>query len=1192
MKNNYYEFRYLQIDSDQVNNLIPFEEEEININLLDLINKEDKILLLGNPGIGKTTELKRTFEVLWDNKDKLQIIPIYLNLKNFRNSRTIEDLIEYKAWINLSQIIFIFDGLDEISDIQDFISELEIFIVKYSNLKMKFLISCRTNIYEKYLIKIRGFIPAFLQNLDFHQIKRIFNLKYKIQIENEEINKFYSNISIPFNLDLFANFYLQNKSFPKSLGEAFEIVVNAQIDRAQEILKKRKIINKYELLPAFEKVAIAGELMQSNTIEGDHIFKLLGSKVFDFIDELPFLEPIRNSGNFTFVHKNYQEYFAAKYIFNMAMEEMIKFISADDLNKIKPTLFNTVTFLLNLLPDEKFEILKKWLFQNDIEILFFADKGRLDDHFKNQIFEKYFNEYCIDKTFWLSNNGKISSELLSEYAEFDFLLNALNQKSMLPRARLSALEVLTYKSLSSAQLCNFKEDLIILLNKEDDFFKSEILRSIKNKKIHIADEEFFISVLDTVKKIKERDVTHQIIGLISSSSEMAKYSETLMDVIRNHYCDTRDNVIRGTEQLVANIILQTSDSNLFLLLLEFLFDDKYNFRKESIYNPRFDEDLILKAKSFEKENEYVYKLIEYHLEGNQRYLRSELLDKIIEEIGFTEEILESVLAKHGLNINTFFIISKHLNEKSIDYLSHKFQTNELETLSDNDILSLRNNIAQNNYELAKYYEDKFREVGYEFNYLLKSEEEKKIHFETYEKFREYNFKMVFNKEELLGEIDKYFRENHIEVIENNKYYSYLTKWYDGNGYHGLIYTVHTVIERAMKRRNSITVEEISNMMNDDYFYLKIIKAVLTNRSSHNLIPSGEDFSLIEKLCKEVRSIINFDDVVHFETEDNDRFHINENYEYIKILLYFDINFEILQDQNFYLESLEYGNLAGNHGQDKVELIDHLKFRVEADDFFNERVVNNINFKRLTYSVQRDHIVYAIENNLKESFSKIGEAILEDKFLYDQNDILQNYVNIIDDASTFLKSCCSNIKSSLCWGAIRLLKEKKLEDKFIFDIAESYLNIDDFNHIEKAVNIYFYQNCDTALHKYNYAIDKFLENEEYSGSGFNPVDLINYSHTSELDLYEELFNKIFIENSGGSYHLHYSRAFMQSFTALICKYDDGYNFIIQILKKLKKGIEIDSNRAFYVNNLIEISENSYLQSKSPQKTFEEVLEILK
>ena len=128
MNSKYYEPRFIKNSKNNIELL--FSEEESKQTLLDLSKKNDKIVLLGNPGIGKTTELLLLFEKLWELKDVELNFPFFINLKNFRLSTEFEDLILFEEWKELPSITFILDGLDEISNINDFISELEIFLKK------------------------------------------------------------------------------------------------------------------------------------------------------------------------------------------------------------------------------------------------------------------------------------------------------------------------------------------------------------------------------------------------------------------------------------------------------------------------------------------------------------------------------------------------------------------------------------------------------------------------------------------------------------------------------------------------------------------------------------------------------------------------------------------------------------------------------------------------------------------------------------------------------------------------------------------------------------------------------------------------------------------------------------------------------------------------------------------------------
>ena len=160
LKMDNYEKRYIR--REEINYFTINEENE---TLEQFLQEKNRIVLLGNAGIGKTTELKYLFNSLWDKRQEQQNFPFFITLKNFRETSTFEDLIPLKEWRELPIITFILDGLDEIANIQDFISSLELFFNQYKEYKINVVVSCRTNIYEKYITKIDNFKYVFLEGL-------------------------------------------------------------------------------------------------------------------------------------------------------------------------------------------------------------------------------------------------------------------------------------------------------------------------------------------------------------------------------------------------------------------------------------------------------------------------------------------------------------------------------------------------------------------------------------------------------------------------------------------------------------------------------------------------------------------------------------------------------------------------------------------------------------------------------------------------------------------------------------------------------------------------------------------------------------------------------------------------------------------------------------------------------------------
>src|SRR5690606_25062497 len=242
-----------------------------------------------------------------------------------------------------------------------------------------------------------------------------------------------------------------------------------------------------------------------------------------------------------------------------------------------------------------------------------------------------------------ANNGKVNIDILAKFANFNFLISEVKKEERLERIRISALETLSYKQLSVDQLSEVKETFIELLNTSGVFFQSEILRAIKTMQLYKHDSEFWTSVLSIVKDITDRSVSHQIISILSNFNDNVRDSKLLLSIIENHFSIERDNVIRGTAQIVGNIMLNTEDKDLFLGLFKMLFKDKYSIRLDSIYTIEFNSQLIEKTKSFCSDDKFLKDLVEFSFSDETRIMRYEFLERILNEIDLSKEIIIYIL---------------------------------------------------------------------------------------------------------------------------------------------------------------------------------------------------------------------------------------------------------------------------------------------------------------------------------------------------------------------------------------------------------------------------------------------------------------------------------------------------------------------------------------------------------------------
>lgn len=1191
--NEYYELRYIDSSPFEDSFISLLEQNKRNLTLLDIISIEDCIFLLGNPGSGKTTELAHVFHSLWKNKQQNQLVPLSINIKNFRTSSIIEDLIKVDSWAELPAIAFIIDGLDEIANVQDFTAALQNFMRDYNHLNLKFIISCRTNIYQKNLVDIPGFKVVYLKNLTYGQVQDIFEKKYNIEISDPELLKYYTILQLPFNVEMFATYYKKEGQFPETIKKAWELVINEELNVTMERLLKKGINqSKPEIFNIVEKVAFANELMQKSTISEQNIFELVKGVGVQVLSLAPFVErKLGNNDYFIFIHKNYQEYFASKYIASQRSDKLIEFLKIEGYQKIKPSLFNTATFLLNILEGEKLKDLVEWLLENEIEILFFADEGRLLPEIQHEIFEKYFTELCINKTFWITHYNRISLEIFAKFADFNFLFKQTKNSDIPERARMSALEVLGHMSLTSAQKTELKLELLSFLEKEPDNMKAEVLRTIKALNFHTEDPAYCSRVLDIASQFMNSDITNQIIQILNDLPDGERDEKLLLDVITKHY-SIQDNTIRNTESAIANILLNTDSIELHLDLLKLFFSDQFSLRPSAVFFDNFDELLIRRAVEFSEANKtYTKRLMELAFSEPYMIASNDLLKNILSRIGISPELIVHILKTQQMSPDALYTITSFLTKASIDAIIAEYKEGGLKFIADGDIERFRNWLSNVDYEKGLYLEEKFIAEKYEFSQNLPTEAESKKKNADFESFKLYNFNLLFDTQMLCDEIKKYFLTNEIAELSRKDYQRLFFAWYDKEGFHGIQYTVHTVLDIALRTFNSVKADEVCEMLkNDPHFHLSVIKAALSHFSLRTMTLQPAHISLMADLVNAVRRLINFDQVIESINRKAGNYTLNSSFDYIKLVLYFDLNYDLIQDTDFYLNALPYGNLDGYREKDNRSFIEHVIERVGDLKAVNEKITYNINNTDLILMSKTEHYYYAIKNDLKDTFGKIGEEILEDSELIDHIKILQVYIQKIEDPQSFLKQCCKEPKSYFYWEAIRLIKENFKDDAFILEAALTYLQSDDINFIEYAVNILFFLNQDNALRNYYYALLKILDKRPDSG-GFMPKDFMCYTHLSEISVFINIFELIGKQALYSSFYLYSVTTFLNSLTSWLCRTEIGYNELYKVLLDINENHTFSQNDVHRINDLINTADSRYFETKSGELSFEQALNLI-
>ncbi|MEM9276708.1 MAG: NACHT domain-containing protein [Cyanobacteria bacterium P01_F01_bin.143] len=176
-----------------------FESESFKVRKgLELANKEQYLLVLGAPGAGKSTYLKKiALEAFKGNKGEYKhfLIPIFIELKRFNKSEiNIFDILDQelkncgflqskkyiKTGLETGSFLIIFDGLDEVPtrNLESVIQQINNFVNIYKN--NRFILSCRTALNQSFA----HFTEVVMADFNNKQIKQF--IENWFQSENDK----------------------------------------------------------------------------------------------------------------------------------------------------------------------------------------------------------------------------------------------------------------------------------------------------------------------------------------------------------------------------------------------------------------------------------------------------------------------------------------------------------------------------------------------------------------------------------------------------------------------------------------------------------------------------------------------------------------------------------------------------------------------------------------------------------------------------------------------------------------------------------------------------------------------------------------------------------------------------------------------------------------------------------------------
>ncbi len=339
-----------------------------------LANQEQYLMVLGDPGIGKSTFLRKVgLEALKGNKDSYQhsLTPVLLELKNFKeNEINIQALIEEEFKIcgfpnvekNISnklekgELLILLDGLDEVptANVNNVIEKIKDFVDRHY--KNRFILSCRTAARTH----LRRFTDIEIVEFDDQQIQSFIEHWFSSELDRknetakncwellqkEEYKSAKELAHTPLLLTFLCLVYDENQSFPTNRSRLYQDALRILLEKwsAEKRLPNRGLV--YENLSIEQEEILLSEIAYQNFVADklflekrevvkqikDHLKQNLnapqhldGEKVLKTIEIEQGILVERARDVYSFSHLTLQEYLTAQYIYdNDLIEEAVK----------------------------------------------------------------------------------------------------------------------------------------------------------------------------------------------------------------------------------------------------------------------------------------------------------------------------------------------------------------------------------------------------------------------------------------------------------------------------------------------------------------------------------------------------------------------------------------------------------------------------------------------------------------------------------------------------------------------------------------------------------------------------------------------------------------------------------------------------------------------------------------------------
>lgn len=968
------------------------ENEKYDTTLIELLKKENKVVLLADAGKGKSYELQKLVSDLADTVDD-KVVFLY-NARNYKGE-DIENLIpiEYSQY-EIEDIIFIIDGYDEILNQNANIFTNKINDFSSRNNDTKIVISTRTNFYQNR----SEFFPGTFEEFVECTIKPFSDDDIKLYCKNCNVsedfidvaksNRIVELLENPFYLSRLVSYYQANKNLP-SKDNVMEILVDYTLCNDDYKYKYKNDANKKAmLLSLVKKLAF---IMQSKlifTISEEEIINWFENKEIELLCCCGLLK--RSENKIRFIHNNFREYLTAAYISKYSFDTILKFISIPELRILKPSWLNVTSYLSTY---EKFQNdLLNWIshYQADKICLFESDK--LPKDIKKRSYETIINK-AITEGMWIFH--LVPS--IKEFANFvDTKEAVLRLKSKIQNSEnyweiVNSIVVISYKNnlfgldnnlckIIVYKICNSKE-IMVKIEGLDALERLDLLNKSTLSYI-IANSEFKT----------ERFYSHVTYYLLKKDLAVEN-----LQFILQCYIDRKKPWYESESSIDMDfkIICESlKDYNTLALIFK-----TFSENEISIYNQnKIIENLIKNSIEIYKKqpNNYLFNSISEFLISISSKFDYKILDTV--KMFFIEtntvKILYQLIIDNPINQPEMFIIFRNLlDEECLTDLSNKYSSESTHKFDIFEQIVLEMDEGENKTHFLKLIKEKTgRELKPQVyqDYSSVRQKQMQLYFDS-----------LFNETQYDDLVEQFF-SNVDENLTREQIADYRFKNFESNA------SPRFDLERIKwdiyhQIKDNIAIAEFKKLKRNSYYYMSKVEKILEESSSKKYIKvSNPQRKMIFEYCIDLLNEIDFDKEIECEPT-------STSVSYRTCLLAaFSSRFKFKYDDK-YVDCLiqippsYYGNMDNCVSKYFVEnyegsVIDNAVSKIPENKIVGQIALMIISYYKDKNSDQASKIANMVLENSDYLYSERSKAMEYLMDFYHSCEIISSYIDrcIVDD----------------------------------------------------------------------------------------------------------------------------------------------------------------------------------------------------